>query len=220
MIAVNLSNKILNYSQLQQLNQYLLYKSDQFLILSQVDPVFTVGLRSLQEAHFKYSSNVPIIKTNRGGQVTFHGPGQLMVYPIICLRSQNLKVKEYIGILEDIAIDACQRVNVQAIRTCDTGVWTARNSKIASIGIHVSKGKTAHGLALNCNLDLKYFDQIVPCGLSQEKSITSLTKELQNNVTPQQMSPFVIDACKRFFKQDVVELRDPGLIKEIENIIN
>jgi lipoate-protein ligase B len=220
MIIINICHKTINYLKLQKLNNFLLYKSNSFLILSQVDPVCTVGLRGAVHDHVKNLLNVPIVKTNRGGQVTFHGPGQLMIYPIISLRDQGLKVKDYIGILEDIVIDACKKVNVQAIKTCDTGVWITKDSKIASIGIHVSKGKTSHGVALNCNTNLKYFDQITPCGLSKEKCITSLEKELHSIITPQQMSPFVIDACKRLLKVEMHEPNDHELIKEIENIIS
>lgn len=219
MIIINLLHKPVSYVKLQQLNQHLLYKSNPFLILSHVDPVFTVGLRSLNNDHLKNASNFPVIKTNRGGQVTFHGPGQLLVYPIINLRDHQLRVKDYIGILEDIVIDACAKVNVEAIKTCDTGVWISKDRKIASIGIHVSKGKTSHGFALNCNLNLKYFDEIVPCGLSSDKTITSLSKELKKVVTPQQMYPFIIDASSRLLKLDMIELKDGSLKNEIENII-
>lgn len=219
MIVINLLHTTVTYLKLQQLNQFLLNKSNPFLILSQVDPVFTVGLRSLNNDHLRNKSNIPVIKTNRGGQVTFHGPGQLLVYPIISLREHQIKVKDYIGILEDIVIDACAKVKVKAIKTCDTGVWISKDQKVASIGIHVSKGKTSHGFALNCNLNLKYFDEIVPCGLSPEKTITSLSKKLEMEITPLLMSPFIIDACSRLLKQDIAELNDAVLNAEIKKIL-
>ena len=219
MFVVNLCNRIIPYPRLQALNEFLISKSDPFLILSQVDPVFTVGLRCLNNDHFKNRGNIPIIKTNRGGQVTFHGPGQLMVYPILNLRHEKLNVKDYISKLEDIVIDACAKIDIKAIKTCDTGVWASKETKIASIGIHISKGKTSHGFALNCNVNLEYFDQIIPCGLSLDKSISSLSKELNRVITPQQMSPLIIDSCSLILSKNVKVLENEQLLKEIENII-
>merc|ERR1712126_489459 len=119
---------------------------------------------------------------------TFHGPGQLVVYPILNLRNfapkaatrkSLLGMKWYINTLEQLIIHLCQDYEVQANRSPHTGVWVG-NNKICAMGVHNSNMVTSHGLALNCNTDLGWFNHIVPCGI-QGAGVTSLTKELKKD---------------------------------------
>ncbi len=117
--------------------------------------------------------------SQRGGQLTYHGPGQMVVYPILNLKDFKMGARVYIDRLEQIIIDTCARYNLEAHRTNDTGVWIDNQRKIAAIGVHIAHHVTMHGIALNCNTDLSWFDHIVPCGIT-DKSVTSLSKELNS----------------------------------------
>lgn len=139
--------------------------------------VYTIGrsgdLNNVLAAH-----DVPLHRASRGGDVTYHGPGQLVVYPIIGLRSKLRKdVHRYVKNLEMTAIETLKNFGLEARRRPPyTGIWID-NRKIAAMGIAVRKGITYHGLALNVNTDLSYFDRIIPCGLSWA-DVTSMAKEL------------------------------------------
>jgi lipoyl(octanoyl) transferase len=120
---------------------------------------------------------VEVFEVERGGDVTFHGPGQLVGYPIVDLSGHRRDLHWYLRRLEDVLIEAVERLGVPAGRTPGlTGVWTA-GRKIASIGIHVKQWVTLHGFALNVTTDLSWFDLIVPCGIEQVV-MTSLAEEL------------------------------------------
>ena len=139
--------------------------------------VYTLG-RGGQEANVLAAQGVPVIRTGRGGDVTYHGPGQMVVYPIIDLRSKLRKeVHRYLRNLETSAIRALNDFGLDGIRRHPyTGIWID-NRKIAAIGIAVRRGITFHGLALNVNTDLSYFSRIIPCGLSWA-DVTSMAREL------------------------------------------
>ena len=116
-------------------------------------------------------------KINRGGLSTFHGPGQLVVYPILNLQKFKPSVRWYVSQLEETIIQTCLSYGLKAERTEHTGVWIGMN-KVAAIGIHVTHSITYHGLSLNCNTDLSWFNDIVPCGIA-DRGVTSITKELE-----------------------------------------
>src|SRR5262245_3604074 len=139
--------------------------------------VYTLG-RGGKASNVLVPQEVPVIRTNRGGDVTYHGPGQLIVYPLIDLRSKLRKdVHHYLKNLELSAIRTLKDFGVEGARRPPyTGIWID-NRKIAAIGIAVRRGITFHGLALNVNTDLSYFDRIIPCGLSWAE-VTSMTREL------------------------------------------
>ena len=139
--------------------------------------IYTLG-RGGKETNVLAPENVPIYRTSRGGDVTYHGPGQMVVYPIIDLRSKLRKeVHRYLRNLEMSAIRTLNDFGLDGIRRPPyTGIWIA-NRKIAAIGIAVRRGITFHGLALNVNTDLSYFKRIVPCGLSWA-DVTSMASEL------------------------------------------
>jgi len=125
---------------------------------------------------------VEIVQSDRGGDITFHGPGQLVVYPIIRLADHRLSVSGYVHLLEEIIISALDRFGVPAnADPAAVGVWTPSNgcssAKVCAIGVRIRRGVTLHGLALNVTTDLRYFDLIVPCGLAS-RPVTSLQQLL------------------------------------------
>jgi lipoyl(octanoyl) transferase len=139
--------------------------------------VYTLG-HSGKVSNVLAAGEVPVIRTSRGGDVTYHGPGQLVVYPIIDLRSKLRKdVHRYLRNLELSAMRTLTDFGLEGIpRPPYTGIWVD-NRKIAAIGIAVRRGITFHGLALNVNTDLSYFNRIIPCGLSWA-DVTSMAREL------------------------------------------
>lgn len=150
-----------------------------YLVLVEHNPVITLGRRA-DEAHLKlprdalWARGVEVYDCERGGDVTFHGPGQLVGYPIIDLKRAGLGVAEYLRFLEDVIIESLRRLGVEGFRRPRlTGVWTAQG-KVASIGIAVTRWISFHGFALNVNTDLSAFEMIVPCGLAGEK-VTSIS---------------------------------------------
>ncbi|WP_370264132.1 lipoyl(octanoyl) transferase LipB [Limnobacter sp.] len=136
--------------------------------LCQHPPVYTLGLAG-DPAHLLQRGNIPLVKTDRGGQITYHGPGQIVVYPLLDLRRYGLRVREYVHLLEQAIIDALVEVGVgDAQRKPDApGVYTMQQgalAKIAALGIKVRRGCTYHGLSLNVAMDLQPFLGINPCG--------------------------------------------------------
>ena len=126
-------------------------------------PVFTLGLAGREE-HILNAGAIPVIKTDRGGQVTYHGPGQLIVYLMLDLARRELTVKRYVYLLEQALIETCRMLDVKAERKSGApGVYVA-GKKIAALGIRVKRGYSYHGLALNVDMDLAPFQRINPCG--------------------------------------------------------
>jgi len=152
------------------------------LLLLEHPPVYTRGRRSddgeLPMAREWYEmQGIEVAETDRGGRVTYHGPGQLVAYPIVSLRPFDEDVHEYVRRLERVAIETLAEHGVSATTVEGlTGVWTS-DRKIGSIGVHVSRGVTTHGLAVNVNNDLQPFEWIVPCGIEGCR-VTSLSREL------------------------------------------
>ncbi|XP_052869358.1 putative lipoyltransferase 2, mitochondrial [Anopheles cruzii] len=156
-------------------------RTGHILILTEHKPVYTVGIRTggygTEEEQRLLALGADFVRTNRGGLITFHGPGQLVAYPVLNLRHFQPSVRWYVCHLERTIIELCRRYGLPGARTTpDTGVWI-EDRKICAIGIHVSRYVTSHGLALNCDNDLGWFRHIVPCGLPG-KSVTSLAQEL------------------------------------------
>jgi len=154
------------------------------LIFLQHDPVYTLG-KSGDESNLKVAieeTDATFYQTSRGGDITYHGPGQLTVYPIFNLNHFEMGVREYVETLEQCVIDCIAEYGLKGERLEGaSGVWIDAQStkarKICAVGIKVSRGITMHGLAFNVNTDLSYFENIVPCGL-EDKGVTSLTYEL------------------------------------------
>ena len=152
-------------------------RSPDIFLLVEHPHVFTLG-RGGKELNVRAPGEVPVYRTGRGGDVTYHGPGQLVVYPIIDLRSKLRRdVHRYVRNLESAAIHTLRDFGLAATRRPPfTGIWIG-DSKIAAIGVAVRRCIAFHGLALNVNPDLSYFKRIVPCGLAWAE-VTSMTKEL------------------------------------------
>ena len=161
------------------------------IILVQHPHVYTLG-RSGKEANMLLNSKklerlgVALYHVDRGGDITYHGPGQLVCYPIIDLEHFRLGLKEYVHVLEEAVIRLCATYGIRAGRLEGaTGVWiegsTPRARKVCAIGVRCSRYITMHGLALNVNTDLRYFTYIHPCGFT-DKGVTSLQAELRHPV--------------------------------------
>lgn len=153
------------------------------LLLLQHPPVFTAGRRTLESE--KPTDGSTVIDVDRGGKITFHGPGQIVGYPIVRLKNPN-DVVGFVRELETSLISVCNEFGLNAQRYCErSGVWirdAQGDRKIAAIGIRVARGVTMHGFALNVNPDLSFFDRIIPCGIS-DAQVTSMTKELSREIS-------------------------------------
>lgn len=161
------------------------------LILLEHPPVFTAGRRTLPSELPTDGSRV--IEVDRGGKITFHGPGQIVGYPIVKLKNPN-DVVGFVREIENALIKVCQDLGVDAQRYCErSGVWVRDSHgdrKVAAIGIRVAREVTMHGFALNVNPDLSYFDRIVPCGIA-DAEVTSLSRELNREMDISEVSPIV-----------------------------
>lgn len=172
------------------------------LLLLEHTPVITLG-RNAKAANVIASREllaqrgVEVFECDRGGDVTFHGPGQLVAYPIFDLRGfpsqianrNSMGVIEFVRNLEEVLIRTCTEFGIPTKRIAGlTGVWTdAAEAKIAALGIHISRGVTSHGIALNVNTDLSFFNLIVPCGITS-RPVMSMQKELGREVATQDVA--------------------------------
>ncbi len=188
------------------------------LLLLEHPPVITLGRNArlenvLASPEFLSQRGVELHEIDRGGDVTFHGPGQLVAYPIFDLRSFEPKVGavEFVRRLEEVLIRTCGDYGIGAQRIKGmTGVWTyaLRNkpeAKIAAIGVHISRAVTTHGFALNVNTDLEYFTMIVPCGLTN-KPVTSMQRELQKSLTMEEVATAASRNFGRVFQSQMLWL--------------
>lgn len=166
------------------------------LLLLEHPSVYTAGKRTA--VHDRPADGTPVIDVDRGGKITWHGPGQLVGYPIIKL-GDPIDVVHYVRRLEEALITVCERLGVHTGRIKGrSGVWLPADDhgperKIAAIGIRVQRGVTMHGLEINCNADLSAFDRIVPCGIA-DAGVTSLSRELGRTVTVAEVLPLVTEA--------------------------
>lgn len=199
--GIRVMNKVVTARKAQQIGDTLL--------LLEHPPVLTLG-RNATRANILVSDEglaqrgVEVHEINRGGDVTYHGPGQLVGYPIFDLRGDlpgkrgpHLGPVDFVRLMEEALILTCKDFGVPAQRICKlTGVWTyaggsIREKKLAAIGVHVSQAVTSHGFALNVTTDLRDFDWIVPCGIT-DKGVTSLELE-----SPQEPAPTIEQAANR-----------------------
>jgi lipoate-protein ligase B len=152
------------------------------LLMMEHPHVFTLGRGADERFIVANAQGVPIRRVSRGGEVTYHGPGQLIGYPILKLEGSDRDVTKYLRRLEGAMIDALARFEVDAVRReAMTGVWVG-GRKIASIGVGIRRWTTWHGFALNVSTDLSYFDSIVPCGIEGCR-MTSVSEETNRAVT-------------------------------------
>lgn len=159
------------------------------VLLVEHEPVYTAGKRTASWE--RPTDGTPVVDVDRGGRITWHGPGQLVGYPIVRL-AEPVDVVAYVRALEQALIDACVQVGVAASRVEGrSGVWVLEpDRKLAAIGVRVSRGVTMHGFALNCDVDLGVYTPIVPCGIA-DAGTTSLSAELGRTVTVTEMAQIV-----------------------------
>jgi len=165
------------------------------VLLLEHPPVFTAGKRTEPHERPLDPGGAPVIDVDRGGKITFHGPGQLVGYPIVTL-PDHVKVVDYVRRVEEGLIQVCADLGVTTARVPGrSGVWLRADDrgperKIAAIGIRVSRGVTMHGFAINCDVDLGWYDRFVPCGIA-DAGVTSLSRELDRDVTVAETTPLV-----------------------------
>ncbi len=141
---------------------------------TQHEPVFTLGINTAPE-HLLAPGDIPVVQIDRGGQVTYHGPGQLMIYPLIDLRRAGLGVRDLVTALEQSVVDLAAEYGIEAASRCDApGVYVG-DVKLASIGLRIRRGSSFHGMALNVDVDLEPFSRINPCGF-QGLELTDLAR--------------------------------------------
>ncbi|MGD9962111.1 lipoyl(octanoyl) transferase LipB [Nocardioides sp.] len=165
------------------------------VLLLEHPPVFTAGKRTTPGERPLDPGGAQVIDVDRGGKITFHGPGQLVGYPIVRL-PEHVKVVDYVRRVEEALIGVCDDFGVTTARVPGrSGVWLRADDrgperKVAALGIRVSRGVTMHGFALNCDVDLGWYDRFVPCGIA-DAGVTSLSKELGRDVRVAEVLPSV-----------------------------
>lgn len=183
------------------------------LLLLEHAPVITWGRNSravnlLSSPELLARAGIELVQTNRGGDITFHGPGQLVGYPIICLDGIRKDVVWYVRTLEEAIIRALREIGIAVFRKPGmTGVWAERNggpAKVAAIGVHISRWVTSHGFALNVDTDLGYYRHIVPCGIA-EHPVTSVRELLGGGVDRRVIEDGVIRHFGELFNLQMAE---------------
>lgn len=181
------------------------------LIILEHKPVFTIGkngsISNLKIENFNLQmNNIELYHIERGGDITYHGPGQVVAYPIFNIRSPRLSIKEFVYLLEEVMLQVASNFGVSLNRNdLNRGVWY-KNKKIGSIGIAVKRGITYHGLAFNVNNDLSPFNWINPCGLKNIE-MTSLMDILGQKVDIKKIKELMIQSFLELFKLDITETK-------------
>jgi lipoyl(octanoyl) transferase len=180
-----------------------------YLLWVEHPPVYTLG-KSGDMSHLLLSKKqlqqkgITFFKTNRGGDITFHGPGQIVGYPIFDLDNFFTDIHKYLRLLEQVVIDTIAYYNIKGERISgETGVWLDVNTpfvrKICAMGVRASRWVTMHGFALNVNTPISYFDHIIPCGIAG-KGVTSMEKELKSKVSIEEVKERLLLNFEMHFK--------------------
>ena len=187
-------------------------KTDNYLLIVEHKPIFTIGKSGdtsnlLLDTKQLKSKNIEFKKINRGGDITFHGSGQVVGYPILDLDNFFTDIGQYLRTLEEVIISAIGFFGLKGYRIDgETGVWVKdklnSDKKICAFGIKASRWVTMHGFALNVNTDLKYFDYIVPCGIS-DKGVTSLEETLNKTITTRIVKQKIYENFARLFNAEL-----------------
>ncbi|HUR74330.1 MAG TPA: lipoyl(octanoyl) transferase LipB [Sporichthya sp.] len=173
------------------------------VVLLEHEPVFTAGKRT--EPQDRPWDGTPVVEVDRGGKITWHGPGQLTGYPIVRL-PDGVYVVDYVRKLEAAIIAVCEDLGLETSRIPGrSGVWVpgTPERKVAAVGIRVARGVTMHGFAINCDCDLDWTTRIVPCGIS-DAGVTTLSRELGRAVTVGEIVPLVEDRLSQVLGADAV----------------
>jgi len=190
------------------------------LLLLEHPPTITLG-RSAKASHLLAREEelkgrgVGLWNVDRGGDVTFHGPGQLVGYPVLALRAGERDVRGYMRSLEESLIRLLADYGIEGTRDAQfTGVWT-RQGKIGALGVHISRWVTRHGFALNVNTDLSFYDLIVPCGIVG-RGVTSMQMLLSRPLDMSEIAEKFRDEFGRVFNREMVRISEPGLREELK----
>ena len=178
-------------------------ESEDTLLLVEHEPVYTLG-KNADKKHLlqHYPDNVQIFQIERGGDITFHGPGQLVGYPILDLHNYKKSVSWYMRSLEQVIINTLQKYGIKGEQKEDlTGVWI-KDKKIAAFGVRISRWVTMHGFALNVNTDMQYYEGIIPCGIL-EYGVTSMEKLLNHEVNMKDVKNTLISSFKNIFMNNI-----------------
>lgn len=189
------------------------FPTDNFLFFVTHPPVFTMG-KSGKMKHLLLDEGelaakcISFFRTNRGGDITFHGPGQIVGYPLLDLDNFFTDIHRYLRCLEEVIIKTLADFGIDGARSDgETGVWLDLNTsfarKICAMGVRASRWVTMHGFALNVNTDLSYFDYIVPCGI-QGKGVTSLAKELKEHVSEEEVKDSLLKHFAEVFEAEII----------------
>ncbi|MFZ0658127.1 MAG: lipoyl(octanoyl) transferase LipB [Candidatus Binataceae bacterium] len=174
------------------------------LVLLEHPHVYTLGRAANEKFIVAPRPEVPVVRVSRGGQVTYHGPGQIVAYPILKLEGKSRDVAKYLRALEAAMIAALARCGIEAhARSGLTGVWNGTR-KIASIGVGIRRWVTYHGLALNVCADLSYFESIVPCGI-EGCEMTSIARLGRPDISVAQFSKILVECFRETFEYDSAE---------------
>jgi lipoyl(octanoyl) transferase len=200
------------------------------LLLCEHPHVITLGRNAKREnllvsEHVLRQMGVELHATNRGGDITYHGPGQIVGYPILNLGEIKRDVGWYVRMLEEAMIRATADFGLTAFRIRGkTGIWAnpmakpgAAEKKLAAIGVHISRWVTMHGFAYNVSTDLRYFDLIVPCGIADRKA-TSLEKLLSRNISTEQVKPQLVQHFAQLFGLEPHAVPRDSLLNQLSQI--
>ena len=194
------------------------------LLLCQHPHVITQGRNGKREnllasEHILKQKGVEFHATDRGGDITYHGPGQIVGYPILNLGAIRRDVVWYVRMLEEAMIQATAEFGIAAGRVAGkTGIWVGNGSseeKLAAIGVHISRWVTSHGFAYNVSTDLRFFDLIVPCGIADRKA-TSLEKLLGRSVQPNEVTPRIANHLGEVFGLEMKEASRKELLENLQ----
>ena len=199
---------------------------DDVFLFCQHPHVITLGRNAnrtnlLASEHVLRQKNVELQPTNRGGDITYHGPGQIVGYPILNLGNIKRDVGWYVRTLEEVMIRASADFGVDSFRVAGkTGIWVTTGSteeKLGAIGVHISRWVTSHGFAYNVSTDLRYFDLIIPCGIADRKA-ASLEKVLQRSVKLADVQPHLVRHLGELFSREPRAMSRSDLLAQLAEI--
>jgi len=192
---------------------------DPTIITAQFHPVYTCGRREIgtvspsQITYLRDSGRAEFAEARRGGQTTFHGPGQLVAYPIIDLKRHGVSPRCYVRLLEEAVMGTCARYGIRGFTTGNPGVWTSERRKIAAVGVHLRRNVTSHGVGVNVGTELWWFGRIVACGLEGMEA-TSFEREGVSGVSVGEVAGvFTEEFAGRLGVEGVYEVGEDGVVK-------
>ena len=212
-IQKELQNEIIQIK-LNNRKKNLSKKTPNYLLVVEHDHVYTLG-RSGNKNNLLYSNEllnknkISYFQTNRGGDITYHGPGQIVLYPILDLENFFTDIHKYLRLMESSVINTLKYINIESSRNPDkTGVWldvgNKNERKICAMGVKVSRWVTMHGLALNASNDLSYYEGIIPCGLKNSK-VTSVKKEIGDLIYSYDLKKIIIEKFCECFSAKLIK---------------